>query len=300
MSDPIAKVSPFDAFDPEIVSAEAVGLDAGATLLKLCVRAPAGGLHFATWRPPAHDRARELVDRLGPTHLGVTGCGASALAAAIGRAATSPIEFAAWARGARAMLETIGEPVDAPFLLVSIGTGTSALRVDGDRVERVGGTALGGGAALGLGHALLGARTPGELEALAAKGDRTRVDLMISDLFEDAGAVPQAAVASAFGKLGRHTDAADAPQRPRDEDLAAAVLGIVADNVGLLANAHASAAGVRRIVYGGSTFEVHPRIAETVLGIGAVLGHPSIILPHAGHVGAYGAMLLGVEASAGR
>ena len=304
-ADPIGTFAAFGEFDAPLRCAEAVGVDSGASLTKLCARDQDGALHFATWPAPSRERVLELLERLTPHRIGITGCGAAALATALqskatalGPEVTAPVEFEAWARGAAEMLARRGQASEGPYLLVSVGTGTSMLRVEGTRVERVGGTALGGGTTLGLGRALLGIATPDALEALAGGGERQRVDLMISDLFEDPAAAPSAVVASAFGKLGRtnapQTGAVTEP-KPREEDLAAAVLGLVGDNIGLLAHAHAQATGVARIVYGGSTLQSHPRIAQTLELFGLALGHETIVLPRGGHAGALGALLIGAD-----
>ena len=289
----IGTFAPFGEFDPSRFSGAldiSVGLDAGATLTKLCVRTSDGALAFADWRSSDAERTRETIEALAPAQLGVTGCGAAALLSKLAREreAASPIEFVAWARGADEMLTRIGQARAGAYLLVAVGTGTSALRVDGDAVERMGGTALGGGAALGLGHALLGVRTAEELNALGLRGDRGNVDLMVGDLFEDVADVG-ALIASSFGKLARRAEdpSAEAPAR---EDLAAAILGIVSDNIGLLAGAYAQAAGVDRIVYGGSTFLVHPQFADVARGFGLISGTESIVLSRGGHAGCLGAM----------
>lgn len=289
----IGTFAPFGEFDPSRFAGDpdvSVGLDAGATLTKLCVRTGDGALAFADWRSSDTDRARATIEALAPARLGVTGCGAAALLSKLSgeREAASPIEFVAWARGADEMLERTGQARAGAYLLVAVGTGTSALRVDGDDVERMGGTALGGGAALGLGHALLGVRTAEELNALGLRGDRGNVDLMVGDLFEDVADVG-ALIASSFGKLARRAEdpSAEAPAR---EDLAAAILGIVSDNIGLLASAYAQAAGVDRIVYGGSTFLVHPQFADVARGFGLISGTESIVLSRGGHAGCLGAM----------
>ena len=51
-----------EALDPNLVSATAIGIDAGATLVKVCVLDPADTLHFATWSSPARDAALALID----------------------------------------------------------------------------------------------------------------------------------------------------------------------------------------------------------------------------------------------
>lgn len=298
--------APFDQFDGGTVPGGALGIDSGASLLKICHRGKDGRNHFATWPSPSIDRVLALVRDLAPERLGVTGCGAAKICAALDRGAAQLVEFDAWARGAGEMLELTGQAAEAPYLLVSVGTGTTMLRVEGDLVERVGGTALGGGTVIGLGFALTGAGSLGELIGLAEAGQRGGVDLLIGDLFDESEAPLMAqATASSFGKLGRYFDSknAELPNTettntrtslaPSREDLAAATLGLVAENIGLMANARASAAGVSRIVYGGSTLNDNPRIADLLRGLGLVMGFETLVLPHGGHAGALGAMLLG-------
>jgi pantothenate kinase len=78
----------------------------------------------------------------------------------------------------------------------------------------------------------------------------------------------------------------------KSEDLAAAVMGLVAENIALISNARATVAGVSRIVYGGSTLYENPTIVETVRLLTSVMGFEAIILPSSGHAGALGAMRL--------
>ena len=117
---------------------------------------------------------------------------------------------------------------------------------------------------------------------------------MVSDLFEDAAGVG-AMIASCFGKLARRAALPDGDVRDTPHaDLAAATIGIVADNIALLTVTHAKAANVSRIVYGGSTFKAHPQIANTLNGYAMISGLESFVLPDSSHAGALGAMLLAV------
>lgn len=299
VSSELGTFAPFGEFDEALDSVLAIGIDAGSTLVKLCVRDRTGALSFGTWTSPSSDRVLELLARLAPEKIGITGSGGAALLEGIAatpelggpdRQVANPVEFEAWGRGAGAMLERLGLASEAPYLLVSIGTGTSALRVSPEGVERVGGTALGGGTTLGLGLALTNCQTHDELMALAARGDRRRVDLLISDVYPELDIPLMAdATASSFGKLMREPGAT-----PRAEDLADALLALVAENVALLSIAQARAADVSRIVYGGSTLSRNPRLTRTLRQLGPMMGLESIVLPHSGHAGALGSMLLGI------
>jgi len=335
-----ALLAGFESLDEACLNrVEAVGIDSGATLVKLAVLGPASGptpdatsdarpdararIQLATWPSPSTERVVELVRRLAPARIGVTGCGTRALAEGLERPITRLLEFDAWGHGANRLLCESGGLPAGPYLLVSIGTGTSALRVEGERVERIGGSALGGGTALGLGLALIGCRSHHELAALAARGRRGGVDLLISDIYESRE-IPLAggATASSFGKLARRLDplraarsgdtsaspdetpdetpdgtADGSPNGPtgeasaRPEDLAAAVMGLVAENIALLCSAHARQAGVSTIVYGGSTLAENPMLVETIQTLTGLLGQQALILPQGGHAGALGALL---------
>jgi pantothenate kinase len=70
-------------------------------------------------------------------------------------------------------------------------------------------------------------------------------------------------------------------------------MGLVAENIALICNAHAQSAGVSTIVYGGSTLCENPSLIQTVQVLTRVLGREALVLPESGHAGALGAMLLG-------
>jgi type II pantothenate kinase len=173
------------------------------------------------------------------------------------------------------------------FLLVSVGTGTSAMLVEGDRVTRVGGTPLGGGTVLGLGRQLLGTARFEEICALADRGDRGSVDLLIADVYPEGGfLLPPEASASYFAKLAR----LPAGQHPAPADLAAALLGFVGESIALLACTHAGVQQVAPIVFGGSTLRGNPRLALVLRLVCLALGRQPTFLPRGEFAGALGAL----------
>ena len=139
-----------------------MGIDAGATLSKLAI----GRGDHVDYETIPSARLADVVDAIAkhrPATIGLTGCGAKAIQARIpehgGPEAGRFPEFDAWGAGAHAQLGDPGaEAFDetAPYLLISLGTGTSVMRVADGAVTRVGGTALGGGTVLGLGVAMTG------------------------------------------------------------------------------------------------------------------------------------------------
>jgi type II pantothenate kinase len=96
-----------------------------------------------------------------------------------------------------------------PYLLVNIGSGVSFLKVSGPReYERVGGTSLGGGTLWGLLSLLTGATTFDEMLDLASRGDNTKVDMLVGDIYgTDYGKIglKSTTIASSFGKVFRMT-----------------------------------------------------------------------------------------------
>lgn len=94
-----------------------------------------------------------------------------------------------------------------PYLLVNIGSGVSMIKVSGPRTyERVGGTSLGGGTLWGLLSLLTGARTFDEMLGMAERGDNTKVDMLVGDIYgTDYGKIglKSSTIASSFGKVFR-------------------------------------------------------------------------------------------------
>jgi type II pantothenate kinase len=278
--------------DPDL--RRVVGVDVGATLAKIALRnrhdaAP----EFDLVPSQAPAKVMEAVFRLAPHRVGLTGGGAAELARLLPWDTARVNEFAAWGSGAAALLRSNGGVPAERYLLVSLGTGTSIMLVDGMAVTRVGGTALGGGTLVGLGAQLAGERGFEELAALAAQGARQRVDLLVSDIYRP-GEIPLAGelTASAFGKLARWEAGSEPPRR---EDLTQALMGLIGENVALLCGGLAAATQVRRIVYAGSTLRRNPTLCAILSQITLALGREPVLLQGGEFAGALGALLLAAQ-----
>ena len=271
----------------------AVGVDVGATLAKLATRRAGEAPRFALVEAHALDRVARAVREAAPGRIGLTGGGSAELARLLGGEVARVNEFAAWGSGASALLEREGLPRGERHLLVSVGTGTSVMLVDGLSVTRIGGTALGGGTVVGLGSRLAGTKSFGEIAELATRGSRSRVDLRVSDIYR-AGEIALAGdlTAASFGRLGR--DASDGVE-PRREDLAHALMGLVGENVALICGGLAAAAQVQRIVFGGSTLRENPTLVEVLREITTALGREPTFLCDGEFAGSLGALLLASE-----
>ena len=295
-----------DGAGAKITAGLSVGVDAGATLTKLAVREAGGGLAFGFLPAGAAEAVARRIRALAPTSLGLTGCGAAELAPRLAGSPRRFVEFAAWGTGASHLLAKSGEHRDGePYLLVSVGTGTSVLRVEAGQAQRLGGTALGGGTLLGLGVALTGCASFRELCELAARGRRGNIDLLVSDIYPPGEiALPGETTAACFGNLARWLAPQSREEGPRDraepsrrEDLAAAVVGLVGENVALICSGLAASSGVSHVVYGGATLSDNPSLVAILLGVTAALGHRPTLLRDGGHAGALGALLLAEPSS---
>ena len=152
-----------------------------------------------------------------------------------------------------------------PYLLVSIGTGVSILRVDGPRKhERISGSTIGGGTYWGLCRLLTGSDSFKDILDLASRGDSSKVDMMVGDIYgKESKALEKIGlssdiVASSFGKLVANQN----PSRGiKEEDLARALLLMVTNNIGQVAHLNAKLHKTRKIYFIG-TFLQHNVISQ--------------------------------------
>ena len=273
---------------------EEAGLDVGATLAKAVVVPAGGSLDFPeklqTYLGPSGDLS--LLAAFMAVHpaasIAATGAGATRLANVLKRHGPIAItdEFEAWGEGERVLLARADFIPTTPHLLVSLGTGTSILRVGQEgRVARAGGTGLGGGTLRGFSQLLLGQIDHDALTALAGQGDRRRIDLLVRDLYQSGEIALQGNLTAS--NLGRVSS--------RDSrDIAHAIMGLVGENVALLAAAlsrQEAAPGPIDVVYAGSTLVRNVVLKDILAFATSVGGARARFLPHGEFVGAIGSIM---------
>jgi type II pantothenate kinase len=281
------------ATGPAVPAGGAAGVDWGATLAKLAVQRPGEPTELRLLPVSDAPACLEALSKLDADCIGVTGGGARRLLRALA-GARAVGEFEAMAAGAAALLAEAGQP-SGQHLLVSLGTGTSVLRVDGDSVTRIGGTALGGGTLLGLAAGLTGIDDYERVVALAQQGARSTVDLLVSDVYGDGESpVPGSFIAASFGRLPRRLAAGE---RIADADVAQALIGLLAENVARVCAGLATAAGLSRIVYVGSTLRNNPMLVGGLALLTRALGHEPLFPARGEFAGALGALRLASDAA---
>lgn len=262
-----------------------VGIDAGASLWKLALLpGESEALEMELFPAGTMKTIEEVRRRIGiwsPEQVHVTGGGAARIAAALeGMPVRQVSEFAAWARGAQVLAGRAGWSLPQRYLLVSLGTGTSVLEVDGASFQRIGGTALGGGTLLGLARLLCRTESFAEAVALAARGERGRVDLLVRDVYPEGGiALPPDLTAANFAKLASREPA----------DLAHALMGLLGENIGITCTAVAQARSIDTLLFGGSALEDNPTLQEILRLTVQMGGREARILPDGAFCGAVGA-----------
>jgi len=266
------------------------GVDIGATLAKaVLVNAGAALETFEPFVCPSADLSAlaAFLSNRPSLSLAATGAGAHRLASLV-TSDEPPVfadEFEAWGEGEKVLLRSADFTPTTPHYLVSLGTGTSILRIGPDgRVSRAGGTGLGGGTLRGFGQLLLGQSDHDALTALAAQGDRRRVDLLVRDLYPSGDIALQGDLTAS--NLGRVAS--------RDSrDVAHAITGLVGENIALLAAALSKQEVVPLpldIVYAGSTLRQNVALRDVLAFATAVGGARALFLPNGEFVGAVGAL----------
>ncbi|MDR0962162.1 MAG: type II pantothenate kinase [Mediterranea sp.] len=96
------------------------------------------------------------------------------------------------------------------LIVVSMGTGTSFVHIEGERIEHIGGVGIGGGTLQGLSRLLLKTQDFKQITEIAEKGDITHVNLQIGDISNRAlPDLPMYATASLLGKIDANASTAD-------------------------------------------------------------------------------------------
>ena len=166
-----------------------------------------------------------LVDNNGLSlneieHVMITGVGASNLSIPIHNCPTSYVdEFKANGMGAR-----FDSGLDH-MIVVSMGTGTSLVRVDGDDIQHIGGIGMGGGTLQGLSHLMLNTTNIEKVDSLAMLGYLSNINLTIKDICDgEVDSLNEDSTAALFGDVTNHS--------PDDNDIAAGIIYMVLETIG--------------------------------------------------------------------
>ena len=129
-------------------------------------------------------------------------------------------------------------------VIVSMGTGTSIISAQGDQIEHLGGTGIGGGTIVGLSDIMLGIRSIKGITKKSEGGDLRNIDLMVGDISKAVlPNLPPDTTASNFGNV---TD------KPSDSDIALGILNLVFQSIAMMAVFASKSTGSNDIVLIGN------------------------------------------------
>jgi len=188
-----------------------------------------------------------------------------------------------------------------PYLVANIGSGVSFLVVRSpDDYSRVSGSSIGGGSFLGLCCLLTGCETFDEAIELASKGDSTKVDKLVGDIYGSGYnkfGLASDVVASSFGKMHQK----EAREAATAEDKSRAVLVTITNNIAGIALLLAMREGMERVVFCGNFLRQNPlsmRKLAYAMEFWSKGKSKALFLEHEGYFGAVGALLGNINNSA--
>ncbi len=237
---------------------DVVGVDLGLSVTDAVLLPPDGAV-----QGPAHSRFEsaglEPADALAHALEVLGGRAADAAAIGVTGGRSGTLAEDAGTRVTRAPLHVIAEPEAVGrgglhlagltrALVVSCGTGTAMIAADAaaGSYGHASGTPVGGGTLRALGGLLLGTRDAATIAELAAAGDASAVDTTLADVLGSGlGSLPPDATAVSLGRLAEHD------VEVRREDLAAAVVTMIAQTISLVAVNSVRAQGLPAVVMVG-------------------------------------------------
>lgn len=112
-------------------------------------------------------------------------------------------------------------------IIVSMGTGTSFIKADKEKIVRLGGTGVGGGTLLGLSSKFIHVSHFNTIVKLAEEGNLANIDLTVGDISQhQVTTMPDFTTASNFGKISDYAN---------KNDIAKGLINMVLQTIGIMA-----------------------------------------------------------------
>lgn len=150
------------------------------------------------------------------------------------------------------------------MIVVSMGTGTSLVKCDGESIKHIGGIGIGGGTLAGLSRIMLKTDDVKQITNLAKDGDVSKINLLIKDISaQPLPGLPMSAVASLFS---------NAKANASREDIAKGLIWMVLQCIGSATILSSLESGIKDFVLIGNLSllplcrEVYPAM-EKVYGV---------------------------------
>lgn len=247
-----------------------IGIDVGISTTKI-VGIDEKGMVISPIRIKANDPITSLYGAFGKylhdnkikldeiEHVMLTGVGAAYIDEHIyGLPTSKSEEFIADGLGAK-----YESKLDR-MIVVSMGTGTSLVKCDGENIKHIGGIGIGGGTLAGLSRIMLKTDDIKQITNLAKDGDVSKINLLIKDISaKPLPGLPMSAVASLFS---------NAKTNASREDIAKGLIWMVLQCIGSATILSSLESGIKDFVLIGNLSllplcrEVYPAM-EKVYGV---------------------------------
>ena len=135
---------------------------------------------------------------------------------------------------------------DESFVAVSTGTGTACIHHSEGKFNYLGGISVGGGTLQGLSKYLISTENAKDIEELAKKGDRKKLDFLIGDVVNEVGSLNQDITASNFGKARNI-------ENTSKEDTAASLSNMIGEIIGTTSYLNALLCNENKVYFLGRT-----------------------------------------------
>lgn len=265
-----------------------IGIDVGISTTKI-VGIDSKGMVVSPLRIKATDPITSLYGAFGKylhdnkirleevEHVMLTGVGAAYIEENIyGLPTTKSEEFVADGLGAK-----YESKLDR-MIVVSMGTGTSLVKCDGDDISHIGGIGIGGGTLTGLSRLLLKTDDIKNIIDLAMEGDISHINLLIGDISaKPLPGLPMSATASLFS---------NAKANASREDIAVGLIHMVLQAVGSASILSSLGSGIKDFVMIGN-LSLLPQCKEVYSAMEKLYGVHFIIPKYSEFCTAIGAAL---------
>ena len=134
-------------------------------------------------------------------------------------------------------------------VVVSMGTGTAFVRVEGNKVEHIIGSGVGGGTLIGLSNSMIGIDSPVKLSEIASEGDLDRVDLTIGDISKDP--LPGLDLHITASNFGKNADDLT------NGDKITGIFNLVYQTIGTMSVLTSMCTGIKDIVFTGQLTKIN-------------------------------------------
>ena len=201
-------------------------------------------------------------------------------------------EFEANIKGLEFLYENYKNRSLPPSLVVTLGTGTSIV-LNKEKIEHLGGSAMGGGFFMGLLDLIFKSAIAdfSEATSLASKGDRFQVDLKVDDIYdiEDVRVdkLFREFTAATLGKINKSFDL----NSVKKEDIISSLIGVIGENIGTIATLIAENHEVKNIVFCGGFLIGNKKLKQILSLLCKFKRKKPIFIDNSVFAGAIGALL---------